>query len=239
MNFALDLIFRPLARLCMARGLRFADVAERLRRAYLDEALSAAGGKATDSRLSVVTGLQRRDVARLRAEAAPAAPAPDPLARLVALWLARHDGTPLPLHGAGSFDALAREIRRDVHPKSMRDALEEAGTVAVDGAEVRLRRRAHVPLSGSEAQIDYLGRNVGDHLSVAVGNVLGDATAFELSVHANGLSPEAAAELEALWRARLRPVLEEINARATVLQDSSPGPRRVRGGGYFRVGEDG
>lgn len=236
MDFVLDLIFRPLARLCMARGMRFADVAERLRLAYLDMALETAGEDATDSKLSVMTGLQRRDVARLRAQEAPAPPGPDPLSRLVALWLTQHDGQPLPSHGAGSFDALARDIRRDIHPKSLRDALEAAGTVAVDGQKVRLLRRAHVPKTGSPEQLDYLARNVGDHLSVSVGNVLGEGASFDLAVHYSDLSDAAARELETLWRARMQPVFEEVSARAAALQDSDPGPHRVRGGGYFRIG---
>ena len=238
MERALDQIFRPLARLCMARGLRFADVAERLRLAYFQTARDAAGDGATDSRLSVMTGLQRRDVARLRSTVVPPVPGPDPLARVVALWLTRHDGAMLPRHGAGSFDALARDIRKDIHPRTLLDGLAEAGTVRFDANLVQLLKRAHVPLAGSEAQLDYLGRNVGDHLAVAVGNVLGDPPGFDLAAHYNGLSPEAVAELEALWRARMRPVLEELGARAAELQVSAPGQQRVRGGGYLFVGDE-
>jgi len=233
MNRTLDLIFRPLARLCIARGLRFADVAERLRRAFFNSARAEAGPEATDSRLSVMTGLQRRDVARLREANAEPAPKPDPLSRLVALWLARHDGVPLPRHGPGSFDELARDVRRDIHPKSLLDGLAEAGTAAFDADEVQLLKRAHVPLAGSEAQLDYLGRNVGDHLSVAVDNVLGADQGFDLAVHYNGLSGAAVAELEALWRARIAPVLEEMNAEARRLREDDPGEARMRAGGYF------
>ncbi len=53
----LDHVLSPLARLCMARGLRFADAAELLRKAYFREAAAAAGDGATVSRLSVVTVL--------------------------------------------------------------------------------------------------------------------------------------------------------------------------------------
>ncbi|MEO1677375.1 MAG: DUF6502 family protein [Pseudomonadota bacterium] len=237
MNAILDLVFRPLVRLAIARGLRFSEASERLRRAYVDVAREMAGEGATDSKISVMTGLQRRDIARLRADPAPDAPTrPDPLSRLVAEWLALHQGAPLPRHGpAPSFDALAWQIRRDVHPKSLLDALRASGTVAEEAETVRLLKRANVPLEGAEEQLDYLGRNVGDHLSVAVGNVLGEPPQFDLAVHYDTLSVAAAEELQALWRARMAPVLEELNAKARALQDAEAGPARIRGGGYFRL----
>lgn len=240
MDRVFDRIFRPLARLAMAKGLRYADVAERLRRAFLGVAMDQAGVGAPVSRLSVLSGLQRRDIkGMLEAPDAGKETRPDPLARIVALWLAQHDGAVLVRHGEdGSFDRLARMVRQDVHPRSFLDALEEAGTVAVDGDTVRLLKHAHVPLEGSEAQIDYLARNVGDHLAASVGNVLGEAPAFDLAVHYNGLSAEAVAELEALWRARMRPVLEEMNALAEAHQAQGDGAMRFRAGGYFRKESD-
>jgi hypothetical protein len=237
MNEVYDRLLRPLARLSIAKGLRFAQVAERMRRAYIDVAIEISGSKATVSSLSVMTGLQRRDVSRLMentddTEQKP----PDQLPRLVAHWLAHCDGAPLPQHGlTGSFDALAKTIRKDVHPRSMLDALVAAGTVAVNAGEVRLLKKAHVPLEGSEAQIHYLGQNVGDHLATAVGNVLGDSPGYDLAVHYDGLSVEAVRALEEVWRLRMEPVLQELNAKALEYQEKENGPARFRGGGYFHV----
>ncbi len=237
MNSVLSRLFQPLARLAIAKGMRFGDVAEQLKRAYVGVARDLAEPKASVSRISVMTGLQRRDVSRLLENAGqPGQTRPNALSRLVALWLARFDGAPLPHHGAeGSFDALARSIRRDVHPKSLLQELIAAGTAEVDSDVVRLLKAAHVPLKGSEAQIEYLGKNVGDHFAVAVGNVLQDPPAFELAVHYDGLSIEAVQELEALWRKRVEPILHEVSARALALQQQESGPARFRGGGYFRV----
>ncbi|MEO1364986.1 MAG: DUF6502 family protein [Pseudomonadota bacterium] len=234
-HMALDLIFRPLTRLAIAKGVRFADASERLRRAYLFAALQVAGRDVTDSKLSVMTGLQRRDVARLRAEPEEAAPRPDPLSRLVALWLAEHAGAPLSRSGgAVSFDALARRIRKDIHPRTSLDALVAAGTVGLDGDTVRLLKQAYVPLEGSDDQLRYLGQNVGDHMAVAVGNVLGERMSPELAVHYDGLSDAAIETLREMWRDRMGTVLQEMNARALALQDDSPGAGRFRAGGYFQ-----
>lgn len=237
-HMALDLIFRPLARLAIAKGVRFADASERLRRAYFHAAVQGEGSDVTDSKLSVLTGLQRRDVARLRAEPDEPDPRPDPLSRLVALWLAEFEGAPLTRSGPDiSFDALARRIRKDIHPRTTLDALVAAGTVAVEGDVVRLLKHAHVPLEGSDGQVRYLGQNVGDHLSVAVGNVLGDPPSFDLAVHYDGLSDTAIEALREQWRAQMNAVLQDVNARARDLQKHSPGSKRFRAGGYFLGGD--
>ncbi|NOR61658.1 MAG: hypothetical protein GQ535_04075, partial [Rhodobacteraceae bacterium] len=52
-------LLRPLARLALAKGVRFADMAEHMKRAYVDVALDSAKPKAPVSRISVMTGLQR------------------------------------------------------------------------------------------------------------------------------------------------------------------------------------
>ncbi|MEO0485160.1 MAG: DUF6502 family protein [Pseudomonadota bacterium] len=234
MNSALSRILRPLARLAVARGARFTDVAELLRRAFLTAAQQVAGPEANVSRLSVLSGLQRRDVARLLEADEPPAPRPNPLSQLVAAWLAKHGGAPLPHHGAeGSFDALARSVRKDVHPKAQLSALLAAGTAELRGEEVHLLRRAHVPEAGSAEQLAYLGANVGDHLAAAVGNVVDGRDSFDLAVHYNGLSAEAVAELDALWRAQVGPALQALNTRATELRAQAPGSERFRAGGYF------
>lgn len=155
MNSALEFILRPLERLAIAKGMRFADVSERLCRAFVDAAVDIAGENATASNLSLMTGLQRRNVSNLlNTDRQPDIPQPDPLSRLVSLWLADFDGARLPQHGSEpSFDALARKIRKDVHPRTLLDRLVASGTADVDGDVVHLLKKAYVPLEGSDEQI--------------------------------------------------------------------------------------
>lgn len=235
MNTTFDLLLKPLAKLAIARGLRFSDVSDRLRRAFLNEATLSSGPDAPISRLSVMTGLQRRDISRLFAESeAPAKVRPDIMSRLVAQWLTQFDGEPLPHHGtAGSFDTLAKAVHQDIHPRSVLDTLIAAGTVDLQGGTVSLLKHAYVPLEGSEAQMLYLGQNVGDHLSVAVNNVLGEETSFDQAVHYNHLSKEAVQTLENLWRERMKTVLIDVNKAAAELQNLESGAERFRAGGYF------
>ncbi|MEM8591567.1 MAG: DUF6502 family protein [Pseudomonadota bacterium] len=239
MQRVLDRVFRPLATLAIAKGMRFADAAEILRRAFLYAARKEQGTDAPVSRLSVLTGLQRRDVTRLLDAESDAAPEPQrdhSLTRLVAQWVTQLDAAPLPQHGAApSFDALARSIRQDVHPRSLLDVLLAAGIVSLREDCIHLLTKSYVPLPGSDDQIDYLGENVGDHLSTAVANVLGQSEAVELAVHYEGLRQEDVDYLHDLWRKKLRAALEEISAEAA--SRPAGGHYRFRAGGYFRKEE--
>jgi hypothetical protein len=239
-----DALFAPLARLLVARGVLFPTLAERMKAHYLQAALHHSGGAATDSRVSVITGLQRRDIARLRG-AEVKDQRPNHLARFVALWQTepgyQTDGQPieLPRNGlAPSFEALALTVRRDVHARTMLDALLATGTVTLgpDGQTVRLVQASYQPLAGSEDQILYLARNLGDHVSAAAENVQGQTPPhFERAVHYTGLTEDQITALDALFREGQMALLQEIGQKAAAMKrgNASPGPLRLRAGGYF------
>ncbi len=237
---AIDALLAPLARLFVARGVGFADATRHLKRHYVQAALALAGRDATDSRVSVMTGLQRRDVVALRDAAVDAAPTINHAARLVARWLAAHGGRPLPRKGDVSFDTLAQSIRRDVHPKTMLDQLLDAGAVTLgDDSTVTLVAGAYQPRPGGADQLDYLANNAGDFLSAAVANTLTDPPPhFERAVHYNQLSPQAVAQLDTAFRKGQMALLHDINARAAALQATDPGTARFRAGGYFYTQDD-
>ena len=107
-------LLSALARLMVAKGVPFADLAERLKAHYVAAALQTGDGKPTDSRLSVQTGLQRRDISRLRASELKA-PRPSHLARLIALWRTdppylAPDGSPKRLDRIGTAQQRAVHI---------------------------------------------------------------------------------------------------------------------------------
>jgi hypothetical protein len=237
----LDALLAPIARLLVARGVLIAEVTERMKLHYVRAARAQAGPKPTDSRISVMTGLQRREVARLLAvdlDAPELAPRPvNHLSRLVALWLTdpQFDGRPLPRSGGTiSFEGLAQSIRRDVHPRTMLEQLILAGTVKLDAQDrVHLRQQSYQPLAGSDDQLAYFADNAGDFLTAATQNILSDpAPFFERAVHYNGLTLDAVAELDGIYRVGQMELLVKLSIEAARLS-STPGPKRFRAGGYF------
>lgn len=239
----LDPLFAAFARLTVARGILFPDLIERLKLHYIDAAKDMTDGKITDSRLSVLTGLQRRDIVRLR-EISPKGQKPNHLSRLVALWqtepMYSSSGKPndLPKNGPEpSFEALARIVRRDVHPRTMLDTLVATGTVAVNEDQtVRLAQTSYQPLSGSEDQLAYLAQNLGDHLNAATDNVLGHTPPhFERAVHYTKLTPEQVKELKADYNAGQMTLFETLSKKAAAMKKlpSKDAQDRFRAGGYF------
>jgi hypothetical protein len=202
-------VLRPLARLAVASGLPYARIDDVLRE-VLVEAASAAHATLPPqrrvSRISTTLGLNRREVTRLyRAEKTEASAPPSPATRLFLKWQADarfRDGAGdlvrLPRQGPGpSFETLAQEITRDVHPRSLLEELCRLGLARHDEAQdmVELIVEAFVPRGDRARMLGFLGANVGDHLEAAASNVLGDGREhFEQAIFADELSVESVRE---------------------------------------------
>ncbi len=234
----LDALLAPTARILVARGVMFPEFVERMKSHYIAAAerqARAEGTKITDSRLSVMTGLQRRDIARLK-ETRPKEKRVHHLSRLVALWQTEEGyDRKIPKSGPSpSFEALAQEVHRDVHPRTMLDTLQAAGTVQIDGDTVTLMETSYQPLAGTDDQIAYLAKNVGDHATAATENVLGqDPRHFERAVHYTRLDEYQIAELEDDFRAAQMEILEKMSGKAAGMKREGTGTLRFRAGTYF------
>ena len=228
---AFDALLAPLARLAVARGMRFAVAEELFKRVFVQAARQAhagASGARDVSRVATTTGLTRREVTRLSGDTpATAATRRSPATEIFTRWtssrkLLDKQGEPRPLPRQGpapSFDALAQSVTRDVHPRSMLDELCRLGLARLDADTdtVHLLHAAFVPRDDQARMVEFLGRNVGDHLSGAVANVLDDKRKhFEQAVFADELSDESLAAanrlINAQWRALMAVVVPELEA---------------------------
>ena len=221
---ALRTLMQPLAALSVARGMPFATVEEMLKRTFVDAARTAHSNAAAHrmvSRISTVTGLNRREVSRLTQAGSSAAPT-RPTRRSAATqvftrWAAEPSlrtakGKPLPLPRQGpapSFEALARSVNRDVHPRSLLEELCRLGLVRIDGDTVHVVRESFVPKGDTDRMLGFLGSNVGDHLRAAVANVLSDPPPhLEQAVFADELSQASLDEFRAVARTQWQALLQ-------------------------------
>jgi Family of unknown function (DUF6502) len=233
-------LFRPLVRLLIARSLPFPLVAGMLRGVYVEVALDefrVDPKRQTDSRVTLLTGVHRKDVKRLRGAVQRESRPPRAASlgsQLIARWMALPEylddqGAPRPLPrlaAAGapqSFESLVRSISTDIRPRVVLDEWLRLGIARIDERDrVCLDVRAFIPAKGSEEMAYFFGRNAHDHLAAAVHNMLGGTPPFlDRSVNYNNLTAEAVAELTELARQRATDVLQEINARALRLQQQS------------------
>jgi hypothetical protein len=254
---ALARLLAPLARLVVAQGLPYAVLDEMLRRAVVTQAHAAHPGLPEHrraSRVSVATGLNRREVNRLLAPEAvteAAAPARSPAAMVFAHWRSSaayrtRAGAPrvLPRTGAApSFESLAQAVTRDVHPRALLEELLRLNLASHDAERdtVALTQSDFVPRGDAGRMLQWLGANVGDHLDGAVANVVAPTPQHaDQAIAAEGLRAESVAQVRPLLHAHwqrlteelvplLERLIEEDAARAT---EHDPNSHRVRFGLY-------
>ena len=114
---------------------------------------------------------------------------------------------------APSFESLAQEVTRDVHPRALLEELLRLKLVTLDAERdaVTLADVGFIPRGDAARMVSYLGVNVGDHLQAAVANVLGqDPTHFEQAVAADGLSAASVAQVRPLLREHWRRLTEDV-----------------------------
>jgi hypothetical protein len=212
---AVRTVLRPLVRLMLARGVTLPLAVELLKRVYVQVALEGKtdGGSSTDSRVSMLTGVHRKDVKRLRGLPDASAELPRVVslgAQLVSVWTTRpgwvdEQGRPLALPRLGSaggdrsFDALVACVSKDIRARPVLDEWLRLGVVHLnDRDEVVLNTAAFVPQAGFDEKLSYLSLNVGDHALAAIENTLGRADPwFERSVHYRGMTEESVTKLRA------------------------------------------
>lgn len=245
-------LLRPLVRLLVQRGITFPALTNLLRELYVNVAeydFALSGKEQTDSRVSLLTGIHRKEVRRLRGAGAPVSPVPATVSRtsrIIARWLAAPDftdpaGRPLPLPrtaegGAPSFESLVASVTKDVRPRAVLDEWLDRGVAALDEAgRVQLLEAAYLPRGGGEPQLYYFGRNLHDHLAAAVENVVGPSPRFfERAVHYDGLSDGLAARLEERAREIAMEALKQANAEAhTACAEDAGGRHRWNFGIYI------
>lgn len=248
---ALRALLVPLARLSVARGLPFATLEEMLKQAFVQAASDAHPGLLPHrkvSRISTVTGINRREVTRLTQEAQPARPRGRSLVgELYLHW--RSDpvyrdetGAPrvLPRQGpAPSFESLAQAITRDVHPRSLLDEMLRLKLATLDARGDMVTVAADATPSGDIVNVlAVLGSNVGDHLSAAVENTLhGPQAHFEQALYATGASLDTIEWLHRVvrhqWQAVRGAIVPELERRLIEDQQAAdPGALRLRVGLY-------
>jgi Family of unknown function (DUF6502) len=172
------LLLRPIVRLLLRGGVPFREFTELAKQSYVDVATREFGlrGRPTNaSRVAILTGISRRDVARLR-EAIPdptdVSPAyMTPGARVLAAWhrdSAYWDAAagPRQLQGEGpapSFQALAKAYAPDLPHTALLKELKSAGAV-IESAEGLLRAvmRNYIPQPLDPNQIRLWGSILHD-----------------------------------------------------------------------------
>lgn len=247
-------VLRPVVRWLLRKGVNYVGLAAALKEVFVAEAreeLARSGRKITDSAVSVLSGVHRKDLrsfaAREQAGMTVSSRGPTLASQLVTRWLTEADYADsmteglrsLPRHGpAPSFEALAREVSTDVHSRTLLDELIRLGVARLEGDRVFLSGDAFVPAQEYSEMAAMLSASTSDHLAAAVHNLTGEGPRFlEQSVFADGLSPQAVEELSQvarqLWAQSFQAMVAQARERAGGNDDSAGPGWRMRFGAYY------
>jgi hypothetical protein len=252
----------PLVRLLVASGVTYPQFTAALKTSFLRAAhaeLEQVSKKVTDSAVSLLSGVHRKDVRALTSDGVLNARRFDRMQSLPDEIFTRWtndpnyldvDGLPklLPMRGRTpdepSFEQLTQSVSRDFHPRSILDELVRLGLADVQADTVRLRQYTYVPQEDFDKTLRYVRANIADHLAAASQNLRfvqkGKHGPFlEQSLYADELSVESVAELHRLarriWESALRRMFALANERARIDEQGAPGSQvmRLRFGTFF------
>jgi len=249
---AIRRMLRPVVRQLVAYGVTYPAFDQLIREIYVETAerdFALPHKRPTDSRVALLTGLNRKEIARLRHR--PRTPGAEvevedtAVTRIIGRWMggppfsdARGRPRPLPYESprrrAATFSRLVRERGVDVPVRSVLDELVRTGVAEVDDSgTVHLRQQANVPAGDLEGKLTLLASDPGELFSTIVHNLENpDKPWLQRKVVYDNIGSDA---LEAL-RESSRATGEEFIRRANVLLSANdrdrsadaPGGKRSR-----------
>lgn len=206
-------LIKPMVRLFLAKGITYPLLLEEIKRTFVqvaEEEFALQGKSQTDSRITLLTGVHRRDVHRIRTEQTTETKSRANFsAQVIAQWVGNPryldaSGKPKPLPRSrrlgndDSFESLVASVSKDIRARPVLDEWCRTGIVSLsEEDEVQLNIEAFIPKDNLEEQLFFLGMNVHDHLAAAVNNTLNYEKLFERCVYYDNLTLE---EIEALHR---------------------------------------
>lgn len=256
-------LLKPVAGLLLRHGVAYPAFTAALKAVFVEAAqdeLRRAGRKQTDSAVSLLSGVHRRDIRTLTREqdekAMAQPPADEPphnlASQVVARWLGdpaylddEGQPRPLPRYGAApSFDSLVSLVSGDIRPRAILAELERLGIAEMvadkTGSQVRLLAPGFVPRQGFEEMVALLRDNLHDHLAAASLNLDGQHNYLEQAIFVDQLTEASVQQLHTVsakaWRQALRTVLREAQARFDHDQLNATAQQRThraRFGSYF------
>jgi len=245
-------MLRPLVRILLRYGVSFGEFAEMARWLFVDVAdrdFSLAGRKQTISRISVITGLNRKDVTRLKKiniyEDKDITPGINRAGRVISGWVRDkkfHDkqGNPaaLPLEGKKqSFANLVKQYSGDMPVRAVLDELLRVDAVSKDESNtVSLLTKAYIPKNIDTEKISILGAVAADLISTIDHNLsdLEELPFFQRKVMYNNIPAEAVAGFREISFTESQRLLEKLDV-ILAEQDRDLNPD-IKGSGRKRLG---
>ncbi|MEE9318885.1 MAG: DUF6502 family protein [Granulosicoccus sp.] len=247
-------VLKPLIRVLIRNEVSHSDFSELARQAYVDvayEHFGISGRKTTYSRVSVLTGISRKEVVRLNglrdAQGELTRSAPNRAMRVINGWMSDSEflnksGLPrvLPIQGdKGSFSSLVARYSGDLTLGAVLDELERIGaTSRRSGDKVRLDSHGYIPQDDEFEKIHVLATCTADLLGTGAHNLEhGDTNPrFQRQLVYSAVTDKTVEEFRIRSEAESTKLLRELNRLLSSSKKKSiesPGRKRIGLGIYY------
>lgn len=241
----------PLVRILLRNGVPYGAFADLAKKIYVDVAnkeFGIAGKKQTDSRVSIITGLNRKEVRRVKTLTDPYDASVTEryhrAARVISGWVRDQQfldasGQPadLPLEGEGTtFNELVKTFSGDMPVRAVLDELLRVDCVIrLENGKIRLKSRAYLPGAEESEKLGILGSDVRDLITTIDHNLGAQNTRFfQRKVEYDNLPEGFMEKLRTLSTDRGQALLEALDQwLARHDRDTNP---KAEGAGRKRAG---
>jgi len=221
-------LLRPIVRILIRNEVSHAEFAEIGRQAYVQEAyenFTIPGRKMTYARVSVLTGLNRKEVVRLKdldmnhnngLQAQP-----NRAIRVVNGWLTDNEFSNagkariLPINGESAcFRTLVERHSGDISMGAVLDELKRVGVVEMpDKEHVKLVSKGYIPQDDLLEKIEILSISVADLLHTSIHNLElnGGKPRFQRQVVYHQVPPDVAAAFQVISEKDSLELLQRLN----------------------------
>lgn len=191
-------------------GIGYNEFTVALKALFYNEAikeLDAIKQKKTDSAISLLSGLNRRDVRsfcqtygeyslidQFNLQLPISVPA-----RVVGMWINQKLPQQIPFQGEeNSFESLVKQISSEKHPKSILLELKRLGIVAEEKNNIVLQNSSFTPDPQADESKQLLTQNISDHLAAGISNLTKNTNFLEQAIFADELSQGSVDKLNQL-----------------------------------------
>lgn len=231
-------MLKPLVKLLMLNNITYTGLLSLLKQTFVkvaaeEQIFHLDNKKQTDSRISLLTGVHRKEVKRIRENMHDSLSESELTAglsaQMMSRWLGHQSyldtkGKPLPLHkqhdSERSFEQLVFDISKDKHPRSILDDWLKQNLVRIDDENmIHLLQNGYIAQDNFEEKLFFAGKNISQHLDAVTNNLTPNSNPrFDRAVYYHNLSPDSATKIEQLAQHEMLKVLTLINKKAADLQ---------------------
>lgn len=175
-------LIKPVLKLCLKNGIKYREITDQIKIILVEiaeEELYATGHEPTNSKLSVMTGLQRHEISRINSPDQSEKGINDSISRVIGLWsnskkYQDENGKPKVLEFNGKeseFAKLIEKVSTDLNPYTVAFELERSGIIKNSAKGVKLLKYGYEPTKNHSEGLRLLAEDNSIFHSAVINNI--------------------------------------------------------------------